>query len=181
VLGNTQPKWTGGWNNTVRYRNFTLNALLDMHIGGSIFSVTNMFGEYTGVLGNTTYGREVEWDNPGVVVKGIVESTGEQNTSTVTSEQYFQSFFRLHERYVYDDTWTKLREVRLSYEVPVRIANKMYAQSASIALVGRNLLTWTDVPNIDPEFGYSTGNYQGMEFAALPNPRSIGFSIRLTP
>jgi TonB-linked SusC/RagA family outer membrane protein len=181
VLGNTQPKWTGGWTNTVRYRNFTLNALLDMHIGGSIFSVTNMFGEYTGVLGNTTYGREVEWDNPGVVVKGIVESTGEQNTSTVTSEQYFQSFFRLHERYVYDDTWTKLREVRLSYEVPVRIANKMYAQSASIALVGRNLLTWTDVPNIDPEFGYSTGNYQGMEFAALPNPRSIGFSIRLTP
>jgi hypothetical protein len=82
---------------------------------------------------------------------------------------------------VYDDTWTKLREVRLSYELPVRIANKMYAQSASIALVGRNLVTWTNVPNIDPEFGYSTGNYQGMEFAALPNPRSIGFSIRLTP
>ncbi|HEX6599946.1 MAG TPA: SusC/RagA family TonB-linked outer membrane protein [Gemmatimonadaceae bacterium] len=181
VLGNTQPKWTGGWNNTVRYKSFTLNALVDMHIGGSIFSVTNMFGEYTGVLGNTTYGREVDWDNPGIVVKGIDQATGEANTTNVTSEEYFQSFFRLHERYVYDDTWTKLREVRLSYEVPVRIANKMFAQSASIALVGRNLATWTSVPNIDPEFGYSTGNYQGMEFAALPNPRSIGFSIRLTP
>jgi len=181
VLGNTQPKWTGGWNNTVRYKNFTLNALLDMHIGGSIFSVTNMFGETTGVLANTLQGREVDWDNPGIVVKGIDEATGDPNTTTVTSEDYFQSFFRLHERYVYDDTWTKLREVRVSYELPVRFANKMYAQSASIALVGRNLVTWTKVPKIDPEFGYSTGNYQGMEFAALPNPRSIGFSIRLTP
>ena len=57
----------------------------------------------------------------------------------------------------------------------------MYAQSASIALVGRNLHTWTKVPNIDPEFGYSTGNGEGMEFAALPNPRSIGFSVRITP
>ncbi len=181
VLGNTQAKWTGGWNNTVRYKSFTLNALVDMHIGGSIFSVTNMFGEYTGVLGNTLQGREVDWDNPGVVVKGIDQASGQPNTTTVTSEDYFQSFFELHERYVYDDTWTKLRELRVSYELPVRIANKMYAQSASIALVGRNLYTWTKVPNIDPEFGYSTGNYQGMEFAALPNPRSIGFSIRLTP
>ena len=181
VLGNTQPKWTGGWNNTVRYKSFTLNALLDMHIGGSIFSVTNMFGEYTGVLGNTTYGREVDWNNPGIVVKGIDQKTKQPNTITVTSEDYFQSFFRLHERYVYDDTWTKLREVRLSYDLPLRFANKMYAQSASIALVGRNLITWTNVPNIDPEFAYSTSNYQGMEFAALPNTRSFGFSVRLTP
>ena len=181
VLGNTQPKWTGGWNNTVRYKSFTLNALLDMHIGGSIFSVTNMFGEYTGVLGNTTYGREVDWNNPGIVVKGIDQKTGQPNNITVTSEDYFQSFFRLHERYVYDDTWTKLREVRLSYDLPLRFANKMYAQSASIALVGRNLITWTNVPNIDPEFAYSTSNYQGMEFAALPNTRSFGFSVRLTP
>ena len=181
VLGNTQPKWTGGWNNTVRYKRFTMNALIDTHIGGSIFSVTNMFGEYTGVLGNTLTGREVDWNNPGIVVKGIDEATGQPNQVNVTAEDFYQSFFELHERYVYNDTWTKLRELRVSYELPVRIASKMYASSASIALVGRNLYTWTKVPNIDPEFGYSTGNYQGMEFAALPNPRSIGFSIRLTP
>jgi TonB-linked SusC/RagA family outer membrane protein len=181
TLGNTQPKWIGGWNNTVRYKNFTLNALLDMHIGGSIFSVTNMWGQYTGILASTLEGREVDWNNPGMVVKGIDQATGEENQVTVTSEDFFQSFYGSHERFVYDDTWTKLRELRLSFELPTRIANKMYAQSASIALVGRNLYTWTKVPNIDPEFGYSTGNGEGMEFAALPNPRSIGFSIRLTP
>jgi hypothetical protein len=99
----------------------------------------------------------------------------------VTSEDYFQSFFRLHERYTYDATYTKLRELRLGIELPQAIASKMFAQSASVALVGRNLYTWTKVPNLDPEFGYSTGNYQGFEFAALPNPRSFGFNVRITP
>ena len=77
------------------------------------------------------------------------------------------------ERYVYDASYTKLREVRIGYDLPVSIANKMFAQAANIALVGRNLKTWTKVPNIDPEFNYSTTNYQGMEFATLPNARSM--------
>lgn len=181
VLGNVQPNWTGGWNNTVRYGNFSLGALLDTHQGGKIFSVTNMFGEYTGVLGNTIQGREADWNNPGIVANGIDEATGQPNTVNVTSEDYFQSFFRLHERYVYDASYTKLRELRIGYELPPKWANKMFAKAANIALVGRNLKTWTKVPNIDPEFSYSTTNYQGMEFATLPNPRSFGFNIRLTP
>jgi hypothetical protein len=180
-LGNVQPDWTGGWSNTLRYKNFTLNTLIDTHMGGKIFSVTNMFGEYTGVLGNTTEGREVDWNNPGVVVKGTDVATGKPNTINVTSEDYFQNYFRLHERYVYDASYTKLRELRLSVDLPQRLSSMMFAQSASIALVGRNLFTWTKVPNIDPEFGYSTSNYQGMEFATLPNPRSFGFNVRLTP
>jgi hypothetical protein len=114
-------------------------------------------------------------------VDGINANTGLPNTVRVTSEDYFQSFFRLHERYTYDATYTKLRELRLGIELPQAIASKMFAQSASVALVGRNLYTWTKVPNLDPEFGYSTGNYQGFEFAALPNPRSFGFNVRITP
>ena len=180
VLGNVQPNWVGGWNNTFRFGNVSIGALLDTHQGGKLFSVTNMFGEYTGVLANTVQGREVDWDNPGIVVPGVT-SKGTPNTTTVTSEAYFQSFFRLHERYVYDASYTKLRELRIGYELPTSWANRMYAQSANIALVGRNLKTWTKVPNIDPEFNYSTTNYQGMEFATLPNPRSLGFNIRITP
>ncbi|GJG88150.1 SusC/RagA family TonB-linked outer membrane protein [Gemmatimonadetes bacterium T265] len=181
VLGNVQPKWVGGWNNTFRYKRFSLSALVDMHIGGNIFSVTNMFGEYTGVLANTTKGREVDWNNPGIVVKGIDQATGKPNTVNVTAENYYQSFFELNERYVYSDTWYKLRELRFAYDLPPFLTRRLRAQSANVAFVGRNLLTRTHVPNIDPEFAYTTGNYQGMEFAALPNARSLGFSIRITP
>ena len=77
--------------------------------------------------------------------------------------------------------WLKLREVRFGIELPQRLVNRLNAQAANIAFVGRNLWMSTNVPNIDPEFSYTIGNYQGAEFAALPNPRSIGVSIRVTP
>ena len=46
---------------------------------------------------------------------------------------------------------------------------------------GASLHTWTKVPNIDPEFSYTVGNFQGVEFAALPNARTVGLSFRITP
>src|SRR5262249_51234227 len=39
-LGNPNPKWITGWNNTIAYRNFTLNFLIDAKIGGQVFSMT---------------------------------------------------------------------------------------------------------------------------------------------
>jgi hypothetical protein len=75
----------------------------------------------------------------------------------------------------------KLRELRIGIDLPARWASRIRAQSATVSFVGRNLLLWTNVPNIDPEFSYTTGNYQGAEFAALPNPRSIGVNFRITP
>jgi hypothetical protein len=182
VLGNIQPKWTGGWSNSIRYKSLTLTGLFDFHVGGDIFSISNMFGQYTGVFKETMAGREVDWNDPGLVVKGIDVKTGKPNTVNVTAEQYYQdALFELHEAFVYKDTYTKLREVRLSYDLPQRFAAKVYSNALNIAFVGRNLYTWTNVPNIDPEFAYSTGNSQGMEFAALPNARSIGLNIRVTP
>jgi TonB-linked SusC/RagA family outer membrane protein len=180
VLGNIQPKWTGGWSNEVRMGKLTASALVDIHKGGSIFSVSNMFGEYAGVFASSLKGREVDWDKPGIVVKGV-NSKGVANTTTVTAEDYFQSLFKIHEAYVYDDSWVKLRELRVGYDLPAGFANSLRASNVNLSLVGRNLLTHSKVPNIDPEFSYTTGNFQGMEFAALPNTKSIGLNLRITP
>jgi hypothetical protein len=51
----------------------------------------------------------------------------------------------------------------------------------SVAFTGRNLKLWTKVPNIDPEFAYSSGNFQGIEYALPGNARSFGFNVRITP
>ena len=66
------------------------------------------------------YGREVDWHNPGIVINGIVESTGKPNTTNITSEQYFQSlaYNNIAEPYVYDDSYIKLRELRVGYDLP---------------------------------------------------------------
>jgi TonB-linked SusC/RagA family outer membrane protein len=180
-FGTIQPKWTGGWANTVRFRNLSLYGLLDARRGGKIYSVTNMFGDNTGVLARTLVGREEDWDKPGVVVPGIDVATGKANTTRVTAEEYYQSIYPSIEPYVYDASYVKLRELRVALDLPRSISNRLNVRAISLALTGRNLHTWTDVPNIDPEFSYTTGNYQGIEFAALPNPRSWGLSFRITP
>jgi outer membrane receptor protein involved in Fe transport len=181
VLGNIQPDWLGGWSNNFRYKNFTLYGLLDIRKGGDIYSITNFFGDYAGVLASSLKGREQDWDAPGLVIDGIDEDTGEPNTVRVTAEQYFQNIFPVNEPYIYDGSYIKLRELRLGVDLPQRWANRMYAEAVNFAITGRNLYTWTDVPNIDPEFSYQTGNLQGIEYTALPNARTFGLSVRVTP
>ena len=180
-FGNIQPKWTGGWGNTITYKGLSLYGLLDIRRGGNIYSVTNMFGDNTGVLARTLRGREVDWNNPGIVVKGIDAATGQPNTTTVTSEDYFQSIYPAIDPYVYDAGYVKLRELRFGVDLPSGFVSRLNASAVNVSLTGRNLKTWTKVPNIDPEFSYTTGNYQGIEFAALPNARVWGINLRITP
>jgi TonB-linked SusC/RagA family outer membrane protein len=183
VLSTIQPDWIGGWVNSLRYKALTLTTTLDIRRGGKIFSGTNFYGTATGVLASTLKGREVDWNNPGIVINGIIESTGQPNTKTITTEQYWQSlaYNSIVEPYVYDDSFIKLREVRIGYDLPARWVNKLSANSVNVALIGRNLWTNTKVPNIDPEVTYNTGSNQGIEYGALPAPRSLGFSVRITP
>ena len=187
VLGNIQPDWTGGWSNEIRYKNVALSMQIDVRHGGKIVSLTNYLGDYAGTLASSLHGREVDWDKPGIVVKGIdVDSCTpgpcQPNTTSVTAETYYQNLFHIIEPYIYDGGYVKLRELRVSYDLPANWAAWFFkAQAATISVTGRNLITWKHVPNIDPEFAYSNGNFQGMEYMIPSNPRSIGFNLRIVP
>ena len=151
------------------------------------------------MLKSSLKGREVDWNKPGYVVKGIDMSTcgagsahdverqllcvgGTANTTTVTSENYYQDIFPVNEGYVYNDSYVKLRELRIGLDLPQRWANAAHAAQVNLALTGRNLYTWTSVPNVDPEVSYSTGNgTQGVEYGSIPNARTFGISVRVTP
>lgn len=181
VIGSIQPKWVGGWNNDFRFGSVQLSFLFDFHRGGKIFSVTNMWGDYTGIFKNSLKGREVDWNNPGLVIQGTDAATGQPNTTRVTAEQYWESLYYNAEQYTYDDSYVKLRNLRFGVDLPVNFASWLHASSVNVALIGNNLWTHTKVPNIDPEFSYSTGNAQGFEFATIPNTRSIGLNLRIVP
>jgi hypothetical protein len=181
ILGNINPNWVGGWTNAFSFGRFNASFLVDFHEGGVFFSNTNMMCDQSGMCANTLRGRELDWNNPGIVVKGIDRTTGKPNTTNVTSEQYFQSLWLINQEYTYSDSYIKLREVRIGYNLPSRLAGRLNAQSINLALIGRNLLTHSKVPNIDPEFTYGSGNAQGLEFAPLPTNRSVGLTLQVTP
>ena len=176
VLGSWRPDWTASLQSTVQFRGIELALLLDARRGGKIFSATNMWGSYAGTLESTVADRET-----GVVVAGVDSLTGASNTTTVEVEDYFHALGAIHEAWVYDASYTKLRDARLSYETSLRSVPGFSGQTLRVSLIGRNLFTWAKAPNIDPETALSAGAFQGFEMGQLPNTRSVGLQLTITP
>ena len=104
------------------------------------------------------------------------------NTTVVTAEDYRHSIYPVVEPYIYNSGFVKLRETRVSWEVPTRFASRLRVNQLNVAVVGRNLFTWTDYPNYDPENATNSGNGgQGFEMGSLPTTKSIGLNLTITP
>lgn len=92
---------------------------------------------------------------------------------------YFAARRGIFEEYIEDGTWTKLRELSLTYTLPERFASKFGSRNAQITLAGRNLKTWTDFTGWDPEtnVGAQRTLVRGFNFATVPIPRSVALTI----
>nr|WP_068891488.1 SusC/RagA family TonB-linked outer membrane protein [Pedobacter panaciterrae] len=188
VLGKFTPNWIGGISNSFTYKDFNLNFLVDARIGGKIFSGTNSTGTYTGVLASTMRGRNTENGGltytaggttftDGMIFDGVL-ADGTKNTKIISAEEYYKATTKADEQFVYSASYIKLREVRLSYNIPSVWVKKIGLQDATFSLVGRNLwIIHKDAPNIDPETAFNTGNAQGLESLTLPTTRSFGFNL----
>ncbi|MBI2407616.1 MAG: SusC/RagA family TonB-linked outer membrane protein [Gemmatimonadetes bacterium] len=181
-LGNVNPDWTGGVNNEFRYKNYTFSFLVDIRQGGQNFSSGNWWGNYAGILSSTLRGRTEDWDKPGIKVDGIDRTTGQPNTVTVTAEDYFHNYYPVVEAGIYNTGFVKLRDARISWDVPAKYLTNLKLSALNVSLIGRNLYTWTDFPNYDPENATNSGNTgQGFDMGALPTTKSVGINFTITP
>ncbi len=129
-------------------------------------------------------------DAGGVVGPGVMydqEGNLVPNDVGVSTRDYFYSYYGNGfnrdniEAATYDATYVKLRELRLSYDVPSFITDRIGALDVQLSVVGRNLFLFTDVPSIDPET-YSIRNggiVPGFESTQLPSTSSLGFDINV--
>jgi hypothetical protein len=177
VLGNIQPTWTGGFINTFRYKGFDLSGQIDARIGGQLYSATNSWGLYAGILKETLQGRE-----DSVTVTGVL-ANGTEVTRKVSAENYWHGLgYNSGDRTsVVDASYVKLRELRLGWAIPQSLLRGLSSYRMNVALVGRNLWMHANAPNIDPETAFSAGNQQGLEMGQLPSTRSLGFQLSVTP
>ncbi len=195
IIGDPNPDFILGVTNTLSYKGFSLNFLIDWKQGGDLYSATLASMRGRGVLEETAVGdvRQQAFLLPGIL--GDVSNPGTPlldgennpipNNIQIDANDYFwrTSSNAPAELSVYDATVIRLREVGLTYEFPESLLSNVFLGSASITLIGRNL--WFNAPNIpdgyDPETnGRGSGNGQGMEFAYVPNARRYGVSVRLT-
>lgn len=210
VLGKYTPDWVGGINNSFTYKNINLSFLIDANIGGSLFAGTNSTGSYTGVLALTLPGRDADHGglsyyypgnnkangtvalskgqgapagetvyDDGMIFNGV-KADGTANATIIPASQYYKAPRNIEEEFVYSASYIKLREIKLSYSLPLSLIRSIGLAGASVSLVGRNLLILhKNVPNIDPENAFTNGNAQGLEDLSLPTVRSYGFNINL--
>ncbi|GAB3902336.1 SusC/RagA family TonB-linked outer membrane protein [Larkinella knui] len=182
ILGNFTPDWIGGFQNTFRYKNLSLSTLIDVKSGGDIFSQSVNIGRYTGVLKETTVGREDGIIGQGVVNTGTAESpVYTPNTTKISSEEWHKKYYSLtnNEVTLFDASYVKLREVKLTYMISGQVFKKLPFRDIALSIVGRNLaLLHSNVPHIDPETSYyNDGNLQGIENGQTPTTRTMGFNI----
>ena len=123
---------------------------------------------------------------PGVIqtgtdANGNPTSDGTKNTTNVNALDYFQgnyNGFYNNKVDIYDATFAKFREFRLTYSFDPKFLKKTPIRGINIGLIGRNLaILKKNVPNIDPEVANSSSNIQGFEGGNKPAERSIGFTF----
>lgn len=176
VLGVMAPDWSGGVSTTIHHGIVEVSALVDARMGGRIYSATNLWGMTAGSFAETAYRPDT-----GLLIAGIDGATGKANTEHVTTEDYYHALRGIQEAWVYDASFVKFRDLRLTVAIPLRSLPVLTAQSLRASLIGRNLAMWAKAPNIDPETALSTSALQGIEMGQLPTVRSIGLQVSLTP
>ena len=177
-LGKGVPPLTMGFTTEFKYKSFSLSGLIDGKFGNKIFSVMEVYATRLGLLKSTLPGRET-----GLVLTGVT-ANGNAYTNTIPvanlRSAYYNSLNRYTELFVHDGSFVKLRQIILSYNIPVSKFKLLKIQSASIALVGRNLLTlYKKTDNFDPEQSLTNGPAQGIESIGLPRTRSYGVNLLL--
>ena len=195
LFGYSSPDWVWGLGNSISWKQLTLGFSFDGRVGGMLFNTTNqaMWNSGSHIESDNQY----RYDQ---VVNGLKNYTGEgvmvvsgdvqrdkygnitedtrvfaPNNVVTTYEEYIkaanpyigtqrsQNFFK--------QTFIKLRELSLSYELSKPLAGKIGMKGVSVGIIGQNLLLWTK------EFKYSDPD-KAQENMNAPSIRYIGGNIK---
>lgn len=192
ILGDPNPAWRAGLGGELSYKGLTLSFLFERQHGGMMWNGTFGVLNYFGVSEES--GKETVAPQDLKTVTGATIPAGQTFRGTIKDfgagpvalEQNWYlgnggGFGPVGEQFVYDASWTRLREVSLSYSLPSEICKKAKLQAVDLTLSGRNLLLWTNWVGIDPETNLTgASNGRGLEYFNNPNTRSYLFTLKVT-
>jgi len=182
ILGNFNPDWFGGLTASISYKNISLSFLIDTKQGGEILSTTSSFGYLFGRHINSIEGR----DSPDftIIGNGVGEDGSSPNITPARIDDYYGRISSISEENVFDASYIKFRQAILAYSLDKKLINKIgFIDGLTISLVGRNLFFLSnglDEIGLDPESIYTaTADDVGIEYAALPSTRTVGFNLKV--
>ena len=195
VVGNREPDFLGGFNNTLRYKKFTLSFLLDIRKGGDVFNGTEYYMIVNGLSKKTLLN-----DRQSVTVSGVNSVTGADFSQTYTVgqnytigtttysgaymiQQYWANYAANSLNFITSVNWLKLRSVALTYDFTSLLKKQTVFKGISATVTGTNLFTWTNYKGMDPEVSVAGGTggsgSTGIDYLSVPAVASFTFGIDL--
>jgi hypothetical protein len=186
LIGDRTPDFTLGWQNSLRYKNWSLSFLWDLKVGGDIYNGTDQI-----LTGIGKSARTANRNTP-VIVNGVLND-GLQNSSTPTPNDivvipYFLSAYYTtlpDEEFIQKNVnWLRLRDITLSYNFAQRALRKLKAfKTLSVFVTGNDLVLITNYNGADPAVNSNNpgtggiGGY-GLDLGSAPTPLSLSFGLR---
>lgn len=192
VIGDPTPDWTGGFGFRAGWKGLNLNVLFEHSQGGKFYSMTKQINMGRGH--DIAVGNEVVIPEDGIkdfkgnvykkgdVVRGNLADHGKG--TILLNESWYRgigaSNRAIAELLLEDATWTRLREVSLSYSIPSDILEPFFISGATVGVTGRNLFLWTDSSE-DPDMNFAgVSNGRGLSYYTNPSTKTYLFNVSLT-
>ena len=177
IIGDPNPNFIFGFNNTFTYKGFDLNIFFQGSQGNDLYSWTIQELDRLAGNGNATTDALNRWTP--------------SNTNTDFPKAATGRAYRPSTRFLYDGSYIRMKNISLGYNLPASILSKARIRSLLIYISGQNLLTITDYPGFDPEVNYqssggtSSDDIQdsnrnlGIDYGSYPNAKTytMGFKI----
>ena len=164
-MGNTIPRVTGGFTNTVNYKGLSLTVRMDYTLGATIYNeaAARLEGNFSGA--NAISAKMLRsWQKEGDITDIPRYYWADQNAQ--------RNVYRASSRFHQSTDFLCLREVTLSYRLPQSLLKRIMISDIVLNLTGSNLKYFTGYEGLSPE--------QTDSDTAYPNPRSFIFGASIT-
>jgi TonB-linked SusC/RagA family outer membrane protein len=170
-LGSPVPKFTGGFNFTLRYKNFDLNGYLYSSLGNKIFNVSKWFTDfYPSFQGAAISARVKESWSPTNTGASIPVFESASNFSTNTQSNSF---------YVESGSYLRLQNISLGYTLPSSLLDRIKMTRLRVYVSTNNLFTITGYSGLDPAVGGAADTNFGIDVGNYPMTRSYTAGLNI--
>jgi TonB-linked SusC/RagA family outer membrane protein len=166
VIGDPNPDLFGSIVSKMQWKRFTLNAVVTFSYGNDIYNAVRASVEsMTGTENQTT------------VVNSRWSYEGHQTSTPKATWGDPMGNARFSDRWIEDGSYVRLKNVSLSYDIPLRVS---FIKGFQVYVTGNNLLTFTGYLGYDPEFSaMQSPLYYGIDMGFTPQPRAVLLGVKL--
>lgn len=192
VIGNAAPKFTGGWNNTFKYKGFDLTVFMNFSYGNDVFNMSTQrfIGPYLAnqntlsVMANrfilidpltgkeTTDLARLAALNPSQYSGNLMWNISSNNKTAISDHSSY---------YIEDGSFLRLNTITLGYTFPKSWLKSAFINNARVYCTVNNIHTFTNYKGYDPEVSASgSALTPGIDNSAYPRSKSWVIGINLT-